>query len=505
MVCLAWTNSEIRAQNTAPIGIPDLYTIEVNGTLVVSTATGFLSNDYDPDGDSFSVTSGLLPDNGDLALQPDGSFTYTPDPDFTGTDSFQYRIRDSGGLTAPLTTVTVEVLPSVNRAPTAVADGYSTPFDTQLSVDAAAGLLTNDYDLDGDNLFVGAFTSPANGSVSVNISTGAFTYTPDDDFAGIDSFQYRVRDPDFAISALVTVTIDVQPALNRSPVAYENYYGTPVSTPLSVPAASGLLTNDTDPDGDTIFVGAFTSPDNGTVSVNISTGALTYTPDAGFVGVDVFEYRIRDPDFAISALVEVRVAVGTPVLLDVELTTFDAVSADEFVRLTWNTASETNNAGFEIERQDGTEPFESVGFVEGAGTSSTPRSYSFSDMEVPFTNSELRYRLRQVDYDGSVTYSPIVAVERGTPDALTLHEAFPNPFASRTTIRYELAAAARVRLTIFDLQGRVVQRVVDRPQAAGRYDVPFDASGLASGSYIYAIETDGRGSAREVRRMTVVK
>ncbi len=386
---LLWLVPSAWAQNNAPIGVQDLYHVETNQVLSVPAASGVLSNDYDPDGDTFFLSSGILPDHGDLAFAGGGAFTYTPDTDFVGTDTFGYRISD-GSLTTSLVTVTVEVLPSPNRAPVAVPDAYTTPFETALSVTGAEGLLTNDYDPDGDTIFVGSFTSPANGSVSVNINSGAFTYTPNTGFSGTDSFQYRIRDPAFSISSLVDV-----------------------------------------------FIG---------------------------VGVDT--------------------------VLPVELVRFEAVRDGNAVRLSWDTASETNNAGFEVERAVNGHAFATLGFVEGHGTSTAPKTYTFTDITLPFEGKGLTYRLKQVDFDGTVDYSPLVELDLQAPDAVALHENFPNPFREVTTIRYELPRDTAVRLAVYDVQGREVASLVDGAQAAGRHAIPFHAEGLPSGLYFYRLVTD---------------
>jgi hypothetical protein len=263
-----------------------------------------------------------------------------------------------------------------------------------------------------------------------------------------------------------------------------------VDTPLVVGAAPGLLSNDYEPDGDQMFIGAFTSPSSGSVSINITTGALTYTPDAGFNGVDKFSYRIRDPDFAISPLVDVFVGVGVDPLLPVELASFEALRDEGTVRLTWNTASEENNAGFEVERSVDGGAFERVGFVQGSGTVDDRRSYAFVDSSLPFEAAGLTYRLKQIDFDGSFEYSSLVELDLAVPDSYALHENFPNPFKGSTTIRYELPAETMVRLNVYDQQGRQVATLVDGRQAAGRHAIRFDASSLASGVYLYRLETD---------------
>lgn len=187
--------------------------------------------------------------------------------------------------------------------------------------------------------------------------------------------------------------------------------------------------------------------------------------------------------------------------LPVELTTFEAQARGESVQLAWTTASETNNAGFAVERQRATDAsFEQVGFIEGHGTTARSQRYRFEDDALPYEAQRVTYRLKQVDTDGTAHYSEEVAVDLGGPDAVALHGNYPNPAHQTATIRYELPQAAHVQLTVYDLLGRRVATLVDREQAAGRKSVQVQAGRLASGLYVYRLQA---GSIVKVRRMTV--
>ena len=187
--------------------------------------------------------------------------------------------------------------------------------------------------------------------------------------------------------------------------------------------------------------------------------------------------------------------------LPVELTTFEAQAGGESVQLTWATASETNNAGFAVERQGGPDAsFKQVGFVEGHGTTARPQRYRFEDDALPYEAQHITYRLKQVDTDGTAHYSEEVEVDLGGPDAVALHGNYPNPAHQTATIRYELPQAAHVQLTVYDLLGRRVATLIDREQAAGRKSVQVQAGRLASGLYVYRLQA---GPVVKVRRMTV--
>lgn len=192
--------------------------------------------------------------------------------------------------------------------------------------------------------------------------------------------------------------------------------------------------------------------------------------------------------------------------LPVELIGFDAAQTEGAVLLRWTTATETNNAGFAIERlavgSSGGGLWEEIGWQAGAGSSVEAQNYTFLDEALPYDARALHYRLRQVDYDGAVEYSPEVEVESETPLALALEANFPNPFGSSTTVRFAIPKAGDVRIAVYDVLGREVMRLVDEPRDAGRYEVTLDARSLATGVYLYRIQAGGKSV---VRQMTVVR
>ena len=240
------------------------------------SVAGVLANDTDVDGDPLSAVLVGGPSNGVLALNADGSFTYTPDPDFAGTDSFTYMAND-GTVDSNVATVTITVTP-VNDAPVAVDDGYSVAEDGTLTI-AAAGVLANDTDVDGDLLSAVLVGGPSNGVLALN-ADGSFTYTPDPDFEGTDSFTYVANDGTVD-SNVATVTITVTP-VNDAPVAVDDGYSVAEDGTLTI-AAAGVLANDTDVDGDPLSAVLVGGPSNGTLVLN-ADGSFTYTPDPDFRG-----------------------------------------------------------------------------------------------------------------------------------------------------------------------------------------------------------------------------
>ncbi|TMQ07734.1 MAG: tandem-95 repeat protein [Deltaproteobacteria bacterium] len=231
------------------------------------------SNDSDPDGDSFSVTSFTQGAHGTVGFTG-GTASYTPATDYVGSDSFTYTITDAHGATA---TATVNVTVT-NLAPVAVDDAITAPANAAGSVD----VLVNDTDGDNDGISVTSFTQPAHGTVGVAGSLA--TYSPATDYVGSDSFGYTITDGHGATaSATVHVTVT-----NLAP--------TPADDTLQAPAnATGsvdVLVNDTDGDHDAFSVTSNTQGAHG--SVGFTGSVATYSPATDYVGSDSFTYTVTD-------------------------------------------------------------------------------------------------------------------------------------------------------------------------------------------------------------------
>jgi len=184
--------------------------------------------------------------------------------------------------------------------------------------------------------------------------------------------------------------------------------------------------------------------------------------------------------------------------LPVELTSFTATTTAEGVLLSWTTATETNNSGFEIERStDGIE-FYTVAFVQGAGTTTESREYIYTDNVEYKCGESFYYRLKQVDLDGSVQYSDIIEVEFNVPKDFVLHQNYPNPFNPSTTIKYAVPRTSLVNIKVYDMTGQEVASLVNEMKETGTYEVNFDAHNLASGVYIYRMIADNFTSVRKL-------
>ena len=270
----------------------DAYSVAEDTPLVVA-APGVLANDQ---GAGLTAEQPSDPPNGTVvAFGANGSFTYQPNPNFSGTDSFTYRAR-AGSFTDPAT-VTITVT-AVNDPPTAVPNTYTVAEDGTLTRNAADGVRANDTDPETQTnsltiqLVPGGGTT--NGTLALN-ANGSFTYTPNPNFSGTDTFSYHAVDNSTppAQSAPATVTITVTP-VNDPPVATANTYSTNEDAPLTVPAP-GVLADDTDPEGNALTAERVTNvaSNTGTVTLN-PNGSFTYTPAPGFFGTASFTYRAVD-------------------------------------------------------------------------------------------------------------------------------------------------------------------------------------------------------------------
>ncbi|MCK6392377.1 retention module-containing protein, partial [Zoogloea sp.] len=267
------------AVNDAPVALPDVATTPEDQPVTVNV----LANDSDPDGDPLTVTGATVdPALGSVVVNPDGTLTFTPTPNFNGPVVITYTVSDDKGGTAS-STVTVNVTP-VNDNPVANPDVATTLENTPVTVP----VLGNDSDPEGNPLTVtGATVDPALGSVAIN-PDGTLTFTPAPDFNGPVVINYTISDGQGG-TATSTVTVNVTPD-NAPPVANPDSATTPEDQPITV----NVLGNDSDPDGDPLSVtGATVDPAKGTVVVN-PDGTLTFNPAANVNGPVVVTYTIAD-------------------------------------------------------------------------------------------------------------------------------------------------------------------------------------------------------------------
>ncbi|TAK15355.1 MAG: tandem-95 repeat protein [Acidobacteria bacterium] len=394
-----------------PVGVDDFYVTPMNVPLVLA-APGIMSNDSDPEGGAITVVLGSLGHvvNGTLAVQANGAIVYTPNLNWTGVETFNYRVKNAY-YESENTTVTIKV----NDVPLAVNDAFTTAEDTPVS----ASLTGNDTpSRDGGNVWTKT-SNPANGTATVN-PDGTFTYTPNANFNGADSFTYKVCDVDSECSnATVTITIS---AVDDLPVAVDDAFTTPEDTPVS-----GTLTGNDTPSGDGGNVWTKTSnPSNGTATVN-ADGTFTYTPNANFHGTDSFTYRLCDVDgdcatatvtITITSVNDVPVAVNdsftTPEDTPVSgtLKTNDTLSGDG--GNVWTKASDPSN-GTATVNPDGT--FTYTPNANFNGTDSF--TYTLCDADGDCATATVTITITSVD-DAPIAVNDAFTTDEDTPVAGTL-------------------------------------------------------------------------------------
>lgn len=277
--------------NTAPTAVNDTYNTDEDVAVVADP----LANDPpDPDGDTVAVVPVSLPSNGGLVDNLDGTFTYIPDPNWSGTDQMTYQ-TDDGLAQSNIATITFQVA-AVNDAPIGSSDTYNSGVieDTVFVTPVGEEVLVDDFDIEGHAMTAFVSTQPTDGGSVVMQPDGSFTYTPFPDFDGTAYFGYQIQDALGAVSNEVQVTLIVG-SRNDPPAPVPDFYSTPRDTVLNVPAP-GPLSNDIDVDGPfplTMTSAPGGEPDLGAVALN-SDGSFTYTPSLCYVGPDTFSYRAVD-------------------------------------------------------------------------------------------------------------------------------------------------------------------------------------------------------------------
>jgi Secretion system C-terminal sorting domain len=189
-------------------------------------------------------------------------------------------------------------------------------------------------------------------------------------------------------------------------------------------------------------------------------------------------------------------------IVPVELLSFTAENINGELVLKWQTATETNNMGFEILRfaQNDNDKWETIGYVPGFGTTTEPKSYSFADDNI--SSGIYTYRLKQIDFDGTFEYSQEIEVEVSSPTEFSLEQNYPNPFNPSTTIKFSLPEKTNLIISVYNLIGEKVEEVFSGELESGYHEVNFNASLLASGVYLYQLQAQDYIS---VKKMLLLK
>jgi len=262
----------VAAVNDAPVS--------ANTTIAATedtVAKGLLAKATDVDGDALTYVIASAAKNGTAVVNKDGSYTYTPNANFHGEDSFTYTVTD--GIETITKTATITVA-SVNDLPVSTDTAITATEDT-----VAEGQLATATDADGDDLTYALKDNAANGKVTVN-ADGSYSYTPNTDFNGEDSFTYTIDDGQGGVITQ-TATVNVA-AVNDAPVSEDSVVGVAQNI-----VDTGKLAEATDVDGDDLTYALKEGATNGTVTVN-ADGSYSYTPNTDFKGEDSFTYTVDD-------------------------------------------------------------------------------------------------------------------------------------------------------------------------------------------------------------------
>ncbi len=233
------------------------------------------------------------------------------------------------------------------------------------------------------------------------------------------------------------------------------------------------------------------------ISDALNSNTFTYT-DTTVSALQVYTYMIQ----LLSAGPEPFSAEATayvPGITPVELTSFIADIQNQNVFLIWTTSTETNNKGFEVQKlqnynNEKLQDWKELGFVDGNGTTTLPNQYSYADENV--VSGKYKYRLKQIDFDGSYKYSNEIEVNLNSTLEFSLEQNYPNPFNPVTTIRYSIPNVISiptgrernlVTLKIYNVLGEEVANLVNEQKPAGKYEVKLNGSNLPSGVYIYRL------------------
>ena len=278
--------------NTAAQASPDNLDTAID-TLLTITPDDLVDNDVDPDAGPDPLTPYVVSDpaHGTLDYNDDGTFTYTPDPGYEGTDTFRYTAFDGQADSTPtLVTITIAGQPTDSTVPVAGWDSLATAAGTSLTF-SDDDLLANDYDAEGDPLSVVIVETTTDGMLTLN-PNGTHTYTPPAGFTGTDTFTYVATDAD-GESVEAQVSINVGVPANTPAVATDDTLAAIANTPLTITFAD-LVGNDDDADGDDLGPFIVSYPHHGVLVDGPQNETLTYTPDPGYVGTDTFIYTAYD-------------------------------------------------------------------------------------------------------------------------------------------------------------------------------------------------------------------
>ncbi len=263
----------------APAAANDAYSTTVNTAINQVAAGGLLSNNS---GTGLTVTSNTTPADGTVTITTTGSFVYTPTTGYSGSDSFDYTATDAYGRTSTAT-VSITVNVGLPAPPVAHNVSGSTPADAAVTLTPTAPTGTGPF-----TFALATTPSAGDGVATIDSSTGAVTFTPAHGFSGIvPPFTYTVTDADDQVSVPADVSIDVTPLV--APASGTGAPGAPITVQPPAPVGTGPFTY-------ALVPGSLPPAADGTVTINATTGAITFTPAPRFAGHATVDYTVTDAD-----------------------------------------------------------------------------------------------------------------------------------------------------------------------------------------------------------------
>jgi gliding motility-associated-like protein len=497
--------------NTPPVVSDKIVSTNENTPISANVITG---GDNDPDGTTLTVNTTPLvgPSHGILVLNSDGSYTYTPDTNYSGTEIITFEVCD-GGTPLPSAciskTLTITVN-AVNDPPVATNDISSTNEDTPVTITVT----TNDTDTDGtidastvdldpatpgiQNTF-----SNASGDWSVNTS-GEVTFTPALNYNGIASLTYVVNDNSGTTSNPASVTITVN-GINDAPVAGNDFN----STTEGVSVTGSVSSNDSDVDGTLVYsVTPVNGPSHGTIVIT-SDGNYTYTPENGFVGTDIIEIQVCDNGTPSSCLTETLTINVSSSLSVNPVAKDDSFTTSVGQNITMNILNNDVRGSADIEVSsvdlDPSEPGkQNVITLPGKGTASVDETGVLHfEPESGFTGTvEFNYSVNDVNGNPSNIASITISVQSSLPEGVVVPNAFsPNGDGLNDQFVIEGAENLDVALYVYNRWGNIVYSNsnyknswegntsnVQDPGNATKISLGTSDSKLPDGTYFYIVE-----------------
>jgi len=260
------------------------------------------------------------------------------------------------------------------------------------------------------------------------------------------------------------------------------------------------------------------STDGGETFTNFKVSQSSFDPNSGvffgdYTNIAAYDKKVYPIWMRLdNSTLSVWTAIinDSTVIVPVELNNFTANVSDGKVQLSWQTASELNNQGFEIQRRSPSpnpslregalDNWRTIGFVSGKGTTSETNFYSFKDN--PNESGLYNYRLKQIDFDGSYEYSNEVEANFIFANDFRLSQNYPNPFNPSTTIEYQIPQSSFVTIKVYDVLGKEVVTLINEEKPAGIHEVNFEPKDLTSGLYLYKIKA---GGFEQTRKMLFLK